>query len=43
MPPTHRETHTHYVYVLTMSEDNRVERMVKVWNAPWTMAELGWT
>lgn len=42
VPPTHRETHTHYVYVLTMSEDNRVTHMTKVWNPSWTMAELGW-
>ena len=27
---------------LTMNEDNKVERMVKVWNAPWAMRELGW-
>ena len=42
VPPTHKETHTHYVYFLTMNSDNRVQRMVKVWNAPWAMRELGW-
>ena len=42
VPPTHKETHSHYVYFLTMNGDNKVERMVKVWNAPWAMRDLGW-
>ncbi|MEZ4869777.1 MAG: nuclear transport factor 2 family protein [Caldilineaceae bacterium] len=42
VPPTNQETHSHYVYFLTMNNDNKVERMVKVWNAPWAMQELGW-
>ena len=40
--PTQKETHSHYVYFLTMNADNKVERMVKVWNASWAMKELGW-
>jgi hypothetical protein len=40
---TNRETHSHYVYLLTMNADGKVERMTKVWNAPWAMNELGWT
>jgi hypothetical protein len=43
VPPTQQETHSHYVYILTMNADNKVERMVKVWNAPWAMKELGWS
>ena len=42
VPPTNKETNTHYVYLLTMNEDDKVERMTKVWNAPWAMKELGW-
>jgi hypothetical protein len=42
VPPTNKETHTDYVYVLTMNADNKVASMVKVWNAPWAMRELGW-
>ena len=42
VPPTQKETHSQYIYVLTMNTDNKVERMVKVWNAPWAMKELGW-
>ena len=43
VPPTQKEAHAHYVYCLTMNADDRVEKMVKIWNAPWTMRELGWT
>ena len=42
VPPTQKETHSHYVYVLTMNAENKVEKMVKIWNAPWAMKELGW-
>jgi len=42
VPPTNKETHTEYVYVLKMNGENKVSRMVKVWNAPWAMRELGW-
>jgi len=42
IPPTQMETHSHYVYILTMNADNKVEKMVKVWNAPWALKELGW-
>ena len=42
VPATQKETHSHYVYILTMNADNKVERMVKVWNATWAMKELGW-
>lgn len=42
VPPTHKETQSHYVYILRMNEDDKVEHMVKVWNAPWAMRELGW-
>ncbi len=42
VPPTNKETHSDYVYVLTMNGEGKVERMVKVWNAPWAMKELGW-
>ena len=43
VPPTHQQTHSHYVYALTMSANGKVERMVKIWNAGWAMRELGWT
>lgn len=42
VPPTQQETHTHYVYVLTMNADNKITKVVKIWNAPWALKELGW-
>ena len=42
VPPTNKETHSHYVYFLTMSDDDKVASMTKVWNAPWAMKEFGW-
>jgi len=42
VPPTHQKTHSHYVYVLTLNEADKVANMVKIWNAPWAMKELGW-
>ncbi len=42
VPPTNKDTHSHYVYVLKMNDDDKVENMVKIWNASWAMKELGW-
>ena len=42
VPPTNKEAHAEYVYILAMNAENKVENMVKVWNAPWTLKELGW-
>ena len=42
VPPTGRETHSHYVYVLKMDADDKVAHMTKIWNATWASRELGW-
>jgi len=42
VPPTGKETNSHYVYALTMDENDKVKKMIKIWNAPWAMKELGW-
>ena len=42
VPPTQMETNSHYVYALSMDADDKVAKMVKIWNAPWAMKELGW-
>lgn len=42
VPPTQKETQSDYVYVLTMDANDKVAKMVKIWNAPWAMKELGW-
>lgn len=42
VPPTGRACSAHYVYALRMDAAGRVAHMTKVWNAPWSMRELGW-
>ena len=42
IPVTNKQTNSHYVYVLTLNEDDQISSMVKVWNAPWALVELGW-
>ena len=42
VPPTNKQTNTDYVYVLTLDENDLISSMVKVWNAPWALGELGW-
>ena len=41
-PPTGKTTHSEYVYALTMNDDQKVAKMVKIWNASWALRELGW-
>ena len=43
VPATNKQTNTDYVYVLTLDDNELISSMVKVWNAPWAMKELGWT
>ncbi|MEM7018796.1 MAG: hypothetical protein AAF512_15825 [Pseudomonadota bacterium] len=40
--PTGQTTTSHYVYAVTVNDDNKVSQMVKIWNAPWALKELGW-
>lgn len=42
VPPTNREMNSHYVFVLFMSGDDRIEKMYKIWNAGWAFEQLGW-
>lgn len=42
IPATNKATESHYVYVLEMDADDKVQQMVKIWNAPWALKELGW-
>ena len=39
---TGKETSSHYVYAITINDDGKVSKMVKIWNAPWALKELGW-
>jgi hypothetical protein len=43
VPPTGKETHTDYVYAITMNGDGQVAKMIKIWNPTWALTELGWT
>jgi hypothetical protein len=43
VPPTNKETNTHYVYVLKLDDSNKISHMTKIWNAPWALNELGWS
>ena len=40
-PPTGKRTAADYVYVMEFDGD-KIRHMTKIWNAPWTMKELGW-
>jgi predicted ester cyclase len=40
-PPTGKSTRADYVYVMAFKDD-RIHYMTKIWNAGWTMRELGW-
>ena len=42
VPATQQSTSTDYVYAITMNGAGKVSKMVKVWNAPWALRELGW-
>jgi hypothetical protein len=42
VPPTNKSVDSHYVYILKMSDNDKVAEMTKVWNAPWAMRALGW-
>jgi hypothetical protein len=42
VPPTGKETHSHYVYCITMDKSGKVAKLVKIWNASWALKELGW-
>jgi len=42
VPPTNKTTNTHYVYVLKMNDEGKIESMTKIWNASWALRELGW-
>jgi len=39
---TGKGTSSHYVYAITVNDDNKISHMAKIWNAPWALKELGW-
>ena len=41
VPPTGKKTETDYVYVMEF-DGGKIKHMTKIWNASWTLKELGW-
>jgi predicted ester cyclase len=41
VPPTGKRTSADYVYVMEF-DGGKIRHMTKIWNAAWTMKELGW-
>ncbi len=41
VPPTGKKTESDYVYVMEFDGGN-IKHMTKIWNASWTLKELGW-
>eukprot|EP00999_Lentomonas_sp_LEN2_P000929 NODE_1928_length_694_cov_88.961199_g1878_i0.p1 GENE.NODE_1928_length_694_cov_88.961199_g1878_i0~~NODE_1928_length_694_cov_88.961199_g1878_i0.p1 ORF type:complete len:141 (-),score=30.30 NODE_1928_length_694_cov_88.961199_g1878_i0:164-586(-) len=42
VPPTNKEVDADYVYVFTHGDDGKITDMVKIWNAPHSLAGFGW-
>ena len=41
--PTNKKVSADYVYVIQFDEDtDKIIHMTKIWNAPWSMRQLGW-
>lgn len=40
--PTNTTTDSHFAYAIQMDKNDKVISMVKTWNAPWALRELGW-
>mmetsp|Transcript_25711 Transcript_25711/g.59294 ORF Transcript_25711/g.59294 Transcript_25711/m.59294 type:complete len:140 (-) Transcript_25711:96-515(-) len=40
--PTGKSTVSHYCYFMHQNESGKIDKMIKIWNAPWAMKELGW-
>ena len=40
-PPTGKSTRADYVYAMEFA-GGRIRHMTKIWNAGWTVRELGW-
>jgi len=41
VPPTGKRASADYVYAMEF-EDGKISHMTKIWNAGWTLRELGW-
>ena len=41
VPPTGKRVSADYVYAMEFA-DGKISHMTKIWNAGWSMRELGW-
>jgi predicted ester cyclase len=41
VPPTGKKATADYVYSMQF-RDGKISHMTKIWNAPWTLKQLGW-
>lgn len=41
VPPTGKTVAADYVYVMSF-DGEKIRHMTKIWNAPWSLRELGW-
>ena len=42
VPATNKTANADYVYAITMNENGKIAAITKIWNASWTLRELGW-
>jgi predicted ester cyclase len=42
VPPTGKPVAADYVYVMEFGDGDRIRHMTKIWNAGWSLRELGW-
>jgi ketosteroid isomerase-like protein len=41
VPPTGESVESEYAYLMQFQED-KIEHLTKIWNAPYAMKQLGW-
>mmetsp|Transcript_13582 Transcript_13582/g.29324 ORF Transcript_13582/g.29324 Transcript_13582/m.29324 type:complete len:137 (-) Transcript_13582:35-445(-) len=42
VPPTNKSIASHYVYAITVDGSGKISKMIKIWNAPWALKQVGW-
>ena len=42
VPPTGKSFKADYVYIMDFNSEQKIRHMTKVWNAGWSLKELGW-
>lgn len=42
VPPTNKTANADYVYSIRMDNNGKITGIIKIWNAAWTLGELGW-